>query len=139
MTEEALFEMIAGVPVSQRGAILDRECAGNHALRARVEALLSADANPDLTIDQPMRHNESSVATVGTVGSMIAGKYKLIEAIGVEVRRGDLAAVTAEIRVTEIVREDEQHVRPLWIACNGDRRMENGRHQKRQGERYSHG
>ncbi len=82
MTEEALFELALSVPESQRRAILDRECAGNDALRARLEALLSADANPDLTIDKPLQPSESSIASVGTVGSMIAGKYKLIEAIG---------------------------------------------------------
>ncbi len=85
MTEEGLFALVLGVPDGQRRAVLDRECGGDDALRARVEALLAADANPDLTIDHAARPGESAAAAaaaVGTAGSVIAGKYKLTEAIG---------------------------------------------------------
>src|SRR5262249_56585600 len=42
MTEETLFEVALNTPVADRSALLDRECADNPALRARVEALLAA-------------------------------------------------------------------------------------------------
>jgi len=42
MTEEILFELALNTPAANRSALLERECASDPALRARVEALLAA-------------------------------------------------------------------------------------------------
>jgi tetratricopeptide (TPR) repeat protein len=42
MTEETVFELALNTPAADRPALLDRECAGDPALRDRVEALLAA-------------------------------------------------------------------------------------------------
>ncbi|MFO0815333.1 MAG: hypothetical protein U0796_19130 [Gemmatales bacterium] len=44
MTEETLFELVLRTPEVERAALLDRACEGKLELRARVEALLKADA-----------------------------------------------------------------------------------------------
>src|SRR5262245_17789947 len=85
---------------AERAAYLDRECGGDAELRERVEALLRADdAAPlpragDTTVDsadgqpatvdsadgQPttMDHGDPTAR----VGAVLAGKYKLVEQIG---------------------------------------------------------
>jgi eukaryotic-like serine/threonine-protein kinase len=87
---------------AERAAYLDRECGADIELRARVEALLRADAGPapDTTAafdpslatgdfapdgatgtfgDTPARPERSATTTLGTV---IAGRYTLVEVIG---------------------------------------------------------
>src|SRR5947209_10721837 len=72
-----------------RAAYLDRECGGDAALRARVEALLRADAGaaepPDKTgayaPDGPAAMPDDRDPTV-RVGAVLAGRYKLVEEIG---------------------------------------------------------
>ena len=81
MTEEALFKLALNTPEAERPALLDRECAGNPALRARIEARLAADAtgsfgDPDSTAS----HHPASVPD--ETGTLLAGKYKLLERIG---------------------------------------------------------
>ena len=44
MSEESLFELAIRTPEGERAALLDHQCEGNPELRARVEALLQADA-----------------------------------------------------------------------------------------------
>jgi serine/threonine protein kinase len=83
---QALF--LSALELSEPAArreFLDRECGSDSALRQRVEALLGAHdaaggfgdkpSRPgfDATIDEP---------TVARPGSLLAGRYKLIEAIG---------------------------------------------------------
>ena len=53
MTEESLFERALNTPDAERAGLLDRECAGNPQLRARVAALLAAHAEPASFLDQP--------------------------------------------------------------------------------------
>jgi serine/threonine protein kinase len=75
---------------AQRAAYLDRECGGDAELRARVEALLRAnDAAPlpgarEATVDsapaQPATEDYGD--PTARVGAILAGKYKLVEAIG---------------------------------------------------------
>src|SRR5262249_5740314 len=76
-----------------RAAYLDRECGGDAELRGRVEALLRAnDASPlppagaeDATgVPAPGRlpETEDYGDPTARVGSVLAGKYKLIEEIG---------------------------------------------------------
>ena len=77
--------------------MLDRECAGNPALRARIEALLAADDHPGSLLDPRPTPSDNATHSYGdgklppTVslsssrdgeGTVLAGKYKLIEPIG---------------------------------------------------------
>jgi serine/threonine protein kinase/tetratricopeptide (TPR) repeat protein len=117
MTEETLFELALNTPAADRPALLDRECADNPALRARVEALLAAHeqlerTSGDLSPLSSAAIDEASVPEPGAspsradaaaptdgvvalaagptagvrpaegVGSVLAGRYKLVEEIG---------------------------------------------------------
>src|SRR5579884_1242302 len=46
MTEETLFQLARAKPPAQRAAFLDQACAGDAALRERVEARLQPDREP---------------------------------------------------------------------------------------------
>ena len=102
MSEETLFERAVGLPPADRAAFLDRECP-DPALRARVEALLAADAQPDSPLDRPADPTLTSplvgeVAAERRVGGqdvtaddpgrdqqpgvVIGGKYTLVEPVG---------------------------------------------------------
>src|SRR5436309_4650046 len=65
---------------AERGALLDRKCAGNSALRAEVESLLAAHAQAGTFFNQldPAVLVNVSVEGPGTV----IGRYKLREKIG---------------------------------------------------------
>ncbi len=103
MTEETLFELALNTPADERAALLDRECAGDLTLRARVEALLTAherlEAGPGrepraLSLGQAGDRTRRSRTAPGEstlppdarpaegVGSLLAGEYKLLEEIG---------------------------------------------------------
>jgi serine/threonine protein kinase len=86
MTEEALFDLAVDTPEADRAALLDRECRGNPALRARVEGLLGADALPDPTLTHPGERAGDRTASysppIGAAGVVVGGKYKLVEPIG---------------------------------------------------------
>jgi len=45
--EELIFGLALTKPANERAAFLDRECAGDAALRQRLEALLAAHDEPD--------------------------------------------------------------------------------------------
>jgi serine/threonine protein kinase len=76
---KSLFLAASDLPdPAERAAYLDRECGGDAELRARVEALLRAnDAAP---LPQPTTEDYGD--PTARVGAILAGKYKLIEAIG---------------------------------------------------------
>ena len=95
MTEETLFERAYQLPAAERSGFLDRECGGDPALRARVDALLVADAAPHSPLDAPAGPPMDATATFGdpaatsqdsagneAEGTVIAGRYKLSERIG---------------------------------------------------------
>ena len=89
MTEESLFDLALNTPEAERAALLDRACAGNPALRARVEALLRADGQtrgfappPDGVTGTFGDHTRTVEPPVGTPGILIAGRYKLLQQIG---------------------------------------------------------
>ena len=94
MNEETLFELARNTPLAERFALLDRECAGKPELRARLDALLAADAAPDhlahatLEYEQTESFGDASNNTADFpgrdehVGAILGGKYKLIEEIG---------------------------------------------------------
>src|SRR6516165_10779530 len=80
---QALFAAAVELTDSaHRAALLDRECAGDHALRSRVEVLLAAH---DDSAGLPAAHPERTgphVASATRPGAVIAGRYKLLEEIG---------------------------------------------------------
>jgi serine/threonine protein kinase len=85
-----------------RQAFLERECADDAELRQRLEALLKAHENPASALERPLAAGEPSADSPADkspagpglaetsayhgpsegVGSIIAGKYKLLEALG---------------------------------------------------------
>jgi hypothetical protein len=75
---------------AERAAFLDHECGGDAELRARVEALLRANdaaplpVAPEATVDSAPRQPETEDygGPTARVGALLAGKYKLVEAIG---------------------------------------------------------
>src|SRR5262245_29706552 len=91
---KSLFLAAAGLDdPAERAAYLERECGGDAALRGRVEALLRADdaapsppggpgggTSADAAGGQPP--TEGHADPTARVGSVLAGKYKLIEEIG---------------------------------------------------------
>ncbi len=90
MTEETLFELLVKTPEAERVALLDRECAGQPALRARLEALLEADAASSPLSLQPRNTQATAVfqATSNYTtseprpGVVIAGRYTLEHKLG---------------------------------------------------------
>jgi tRNA A-37 threonylcarbamoyl transferase component Bud32 len=93
MTELELFEAAIAVADSDlRAALLDRECAGKPELRARLHELLAAHVRSNPLLDQPHQpiaidgHGEALETTCNasteTAGTVIAGKYKLLQKIG---------------------------------------------------------
>src|SRR5262245_20035151 len=91
MTERDLFIAALQLDPAERPAFLERECPSDPALRRRVEHLLAAHeqaesafgssgATVDLTAP-PVVTAASTPAREGT-GSIIAGRFKLLEEIG---------------------------------------------------------
>jgi serine/threonine protein kinase/tetratricopeptide (TPR) repeat protein len=73
-----------GTP-AERVAYLDQACAGDLALRGRVEALLRADERSEHLLDKPVlgRPEQTGGYAAGEQsGTVIAGRYKLLEEIG---------------------------------------------------------
>ena len=84
MTERDLFIAALQLAPTERPALFDRECPNDSALRQRVEKLLAASAEAgsafgrqDGTIDYEAAASVSNVA-----GTVISGRYKLLEEIG---------------------------------------------------------
>src|SRR5271165_5832057 len=85
MTEETLFELALNTPSADRSALLDRECASDPALRARVEVLLDAHEHLEKMSSErtsPPSGAAAKVSPAEGTGTVLAGKYKLVEAIG---------------------------------------------------------
>lgn len=97
MNEESLFQQALELPIDQRAAFLERECP-DPVLRARVEALLAADATshwPTHGADTPthshglkLDHDPADrsayrpAQALEAEGAIIAGRYKLRQKIG---------------------------------------------------------
>ena len=85
--EEALFRAAAALAGTERAAYLDQACAGNAALRARLDALLAAHDQPDTLPGEPADAARPTIrlefaeAPDEAVGQTI-GRYKLLEKIG---------------------------------------------------------
>jgi serine/threonine protein kinase len=87
MNELDLFAAAIAIsdPV-QRAELLDRECAGRSDLRQRLDLLLSAHARSHPLLDPSDASDSSATATnaptSSPIGTVIAGRYKLLEEIG---------------------------------------------------------
>jgi hypothetical protein len=85
--QSVFLAAVAEPDVSARAALVDRECGADAELRRRVEALLKANDEPDHFLDRPPA-NEPVVSTIdqpapeSAVGTVLAGRYKLVEPIG---------------------------------------------------------
>src|SRR3954471_22723177 len=81
MTDESLLALLRETPEGERAGILGRECAGDPERRARLEAQLKADAASSFTeAFLPQPETEDDPAEL--LGTVIAGRYKLVEVIG---------------------------------------------------------
>jgi serine/threonine protein kinase len=85
--EELLFALALTKPAQDRAAWLDRECAGDPALRARLEALLAAHEQTCPALDNPPPAGRPTLkldltdAPDDAIGQRI-GRYKLLEKVG---------------------------------------------------------
>jgi non-specific serine/threonine protein kinase/serine/threonine-protein kinase len=83
MNELDLFAAaIAITDPTERAKLLDRECAGRPDLRQRLDRLLEAHAHSNPLLDAPNDATAAHVSAQSLVGAVIAGRYKLLEAIG---------------------------------------------------------
>jgi serine/threonine protein kinase len=83
-SEETLFANTVALPASERPAYLERACAGDAALRARVEALVQAHLAAGSFLDAPPTSVAAAVppaAPTEAPGDCI-GPYKLLQKIG---------------------------------------------------------
>ncbi len=85
--EEALFALASTKPGKERAAWLDRECAGDPALRQRMETLLAAHKEAD---QSPPSDAPGAKATIKldlaeaedeSIGKTV-GRYKILEKVG---------------------------------------------------------
>jgi serine/threonine protein kinase/tetratricopeptide (TPR) repeat protein len=83
---ESLFAAAVALRPEERGAYLERECSGESALRDRILALLRAHDLAGHVIDRPVNGDADQTAgyarTSEQPGTIIAGRYKLLEEIG---------------------------------------------------------
>jgi len=85
--EEALFTLALAKPAAERAVFLDRECEGDAALRARLEALLAAHKQPDPLLATQAEAARATIkfdladAPDEAVGQTL-GRYKLLERVG---------------------------------------------------------
>ncbi len=102
---ESLFAGAVALPPEERGAYLERECCGDPALRDRVLALLRAHDRAGHVIDRPVNGDADQTAgyapTSEQAGSIIAGRYKLLEEIG----QGGMGTVWAAEQSTPVRRK----------------------------------
>src|SRR5215472_4670824 len=81
--ELALFAAALELPAEHRAAYLARECGDDHALKARVEALLRADSEAGNFMQQPPGDFPAVNSNViGEKAGDHIGRYKLIEQLG---------------------------------------------------------
>jgi hypothetical protein len=86
---ESIFAAaVALVSTEERAAYLDQACAGDATLRRQIEGMLKAHEQAGHFLDRPAPKPEPSPETVDhvpageQVGTVIAGRYKLLEQIG---------------------------------------------------------
>ena len=83
---ESLFAAAVALPPEVRESYLERECAGDRALRDRLVALLKAHDRAGHVIHRPVNGDPEQTAGYGSMreqpGTIIAGRFKLLEEIG---------------------------------------------------------
>src|SRR5438132_14039236 len=88
---EAIFFAALERAPNERAAYLDEACAGDGGLRTRIERMLAAQPKLGAFLDQPQPAGGSAEHTgpyapaaspMETAGTIIAGKYKLLQRIG---------------------------------------------------------
>ena len=83
MNELDLFAAaIAIADQAERASLLDRECAGRPDVRQRLDQLLAAHFQSQPLLDQPGPEFTGPYASREQPGTVIAGRYKLLEEIG---------------------------------------------------------
>ena len=101
MTEESLFHQALEKPTDERAAFIAAACGADAALRQRVEVLLAAHSDPKSFLNRPAaevlltsghmpKHNANGGEPAPTShqvpdampGTTVAGRYRLLEAIG---------------------------------------------------------
>src|SRR4051812_31385441 len=83
MNELDLFAAaIAIADQRERASLLDRECAGRPDVRQRIDQLLDAHFRSQPLLDQPVAEVTAVYVPGERPGAVIAGRYKLLEAIG---------------------------------------------------------
>jgi WD40 repeat protein/serine/threonine protein kinase len=84
MTEESIFiEALEKGDAAERAAFLDRACAGEEALRRRIDRLLRRHEQPDSFLERPAAEPGATIdePAADRPGAVI-GAYKLLEPIG---------------------------------------------------------
>src|SRR5262245_23511224 len=86
---EALYCAALERPPAERAAFLDQACAGDAALRARLEQMLAAQPQLGGFLDQPPAPTGPDAKRTGppgppaeAPGDVLAGRYKLLQRIG---------------------------------------------------------
>ncbi|MFN3189406.1 MAG: protein kinase domain-containing protein [Aureliella sp.] len=79
--EEKLFSAAQDVDADRRDSFLDEACGTDAELRARIEALIAADAETDSLLDMPATEAAQS-STDDRSDSQEIGPYKLLQKIG---------------------------------------------------------
>lgn len=105
-TESSLFAAAIELQPEEQAAFLNRECAGNTALRARLDALLIAHNRRGHLLDRPPLAADLEATVVHyssqeRPGVVIAGRYKLLEEIG----QGGMGTVWVAEQTTPVQRK----------------------------------
>ena len=83
---ESIFFAALDLTPGERPAFLDRACAGNAGLRARIEQMLAAQTHLGDFLDPPQSEASVDFRSVSSAteapGAIIATRYKLLERIG---------------------------------------------------------